>query len=91
MGWYRKQPTVVEAHQVGVEIVGDILRWILAGGATAQLVVHAGSHTGIEVHTLEGVMTANPGDWIIKDIAGEFYPCRDDIFQQTYSEVAGPT
>lgn len=40
------------------------------------------------IATLEGVMKANYGDWIIRGVAGEFYPCRSDIFEATYEEVA---
>jgi hypothetical protein len=36
------------------------------------------------IHTLEGVLTASPGDWIIKGVQGEFYPCKPDIFEATY-------
>jgi hypothetical protein len=39
------------------------------------------------IHTLEGTMQANPGDWIIIGVAGEMYPCRDDIFAKTYEPV----
>ena len=39
------------------------------------------------IATLEGVMYANLGDWIIRGVAGEFYPCRDDIFRATYEPV----
>jgi hypothetical protein len=39
------------------------------------------------IHTLEGTMTATPGDWIIKGIRGEFYPCKPDIFAATYEKV----
>ena len=37
--------------------------------------------------TLEGVMTVSVGDWIIRGIKGEYYPCKDDIFTATYEEV----
>jgi hypothetical protein len=37
-----------------------------------------------EIHTLEGTMRANPGDWVITGIKGERYPCKDDIFRATY-------
>lgn len=40
-----------------------------------------------EIKTLEGIMTANDGDWIIKGIKGELYPCKPDIFEMTYEEV----
>ena len=39
------------------------------------------------IQTLEGVMTANIGDYIIKGVKGEFYPCKPDIFEETYDEV----
>ena len=41
----------------------------------------------IEIKTLEGIMKASFGDYIIKGIKGEFYPCKPDIFQATYKEV----
>lgn len=40
-----------------------------------------------EIHTLEGVMVADPGDWIITGIKGEKYPCKADIFAATYDAV----
>src|SRR5438105_4286987 len=42
------------------------------------------------IHTLEGDMTAQEGDWIIKGVKGEFYPCKPDIFAATYEPVEGP-
>lgn len=41
----------------------------------------------IEIETLEGIMKASFGDFIIKGVKGEFYPCKPDIFQATYEEV----
>ena len=38
----------------------------------------------VQIETLEGVMTANPGDWIITGVKGEKYPCKNDIFEMTY-------
>ena len=38
----------------------------------------------VTIHTLEGTMTANPGDWIITGVNGEQYPCKADIFEKTY-------
>ena len=56
--------------------------------------VHVGTGLGftpalgtLDIPTLEGVMTASPGDWIIKGVAGEFYPCKSDIFEATYERV----
>jgi len=42
------------------------------------------------IGTLEGVMTADKGDWIIKGVKGEFYPCKPDIFEATYDKVDEP-
>jgi hypothetical protein len=41
----------------------------------------------MEIHTLEGVMTAQEGDYIIKGVQGEFYPCKPDIFAETYEAL----
>ena len=44
-------------------------------------------NNGIQINTLEGIMIASVGDYIIKGIQGEFYPCKPNIFEQTYEEV----
>ncbi len=41
----------------------------------------------ITINTLEGKMTASEGDWIIKGVNGEFYPCKPDIFEKTYEKA----
>jgi len=41
----------------------------------------------INIQTLEGIMTANIGDWVIEGVNGEFYPCKPDVFEKTYEEV----
>jgi hypothetical protein len=43
----------------------------------------------MKIETLEGTMTANPGDWIITGVNGEQYPCKPDIFEKTYEAVSG--
>jgi len=53
------------------------------------IVIEAVQATKIEaIETLEGVMVANPGDWIITGVKGEVYPCKDDIFKMTYEPVS---
>lgn len=42
----------------------------------------------LRIKTLEGTMVAKPGDWVIKGVKGEFYPCKPDIFAETYVEVS---
>jgi len=41
----------------------------------------------VVIHTLEGTLTAEPGDWIVTGIEGESYPCRDSIFRETYEPI----
>lgn len=81
---YRKKPVVIEAVRVEhgnydeiCEFVGEMLDagWHKQIGVTLDTV---------EIPTLEGVMTARAGDYIIKGMQGEFYPCKPDIFEQTY-------
>lgn len=80
---YRKKPVVIEAVQWTGEnatemslFIGrsDIGRWY-----NGTLV--------LPIETLEGQITANPGDWVIKGVKGEFYPCKPDIFDATYDLV----
>jgi len=47
-----------------------------------NLDLHSTDHPVIE--TLEGKMTASPGDWVIRGVKGEYYPCKPDIFEKTY-------
>lgn len=76
---YRKKPVVIEAEQYtgmnGTHILGFI------GGSEAEE-DFMGDH--ILITTLEGVMRADKGDWVIKGVKGEFYPCKPDIFAATY-------
>ena len=79
---FRKKPVVIEAMCNIPEDFNLIRQWI----GNARPLHHLGDgKLGIE--TLEGVMTANVGDWIIKGVKGEFYPCKPDIFEQTYEHV----
>ena len=41
----------------------------------------------VTIHTLEGDMVGEPGDWLITGVEGEQYPCKDDVFQATYEPV----
>ena len=67
-------PWITYVYTGGLDDVGQIL--------TAT----AGDY--VLVDTLEGLMRAEPGDWIIKGVKGEFYPCKSDIFEATYERVA---
>lgn len=82
---YRKKPVVIEAVKFGGSStdVAAIQKWI-AGGEYQEPHITTRDIRSLEIHTLEGVMTADPGDWIIRGVNGEFYPCKPDIFDATY-------
>jgi len=87
---FRKKPVVVSA----IQFTGDNLQSIDAFFGDSfddwGFVVDAiGAGTvGVEILTLEGSMIAGVGDWIIRGVKGEFYPCKPDIFEATYEQVA---
>jgi hypothetical protein len=89
MAKFRKKPVVIEAVQ---------LRW----DTWSEMCDHAdvgklengkpegnqdGEHIGLAIPTLEGLMMASENDWIIKGVKGEIYPCKPDIFEETYEAV----
>ena len=76
---YRKKPVVIEALELKDNMSTQVAKW--CGGKLAQ-------DGKIYVETLEGTMTASIGDFIIKGVSGEFYPCKPDIFEMTYEKVA---
>lgn len=88
MAKYRKKPVVIEAFQLpGVgEPPEPFLDWAQAQGLTNFF---SDEDEGIVIPTREGDMRADPGDWVIKGIAGEFYPCKPDIFAMTYEPAEG--
>lgn len=88
MPMFRKKPVVVEAMQVPPPITPDnaeehtkLAVWLIESGREWS---DLECENGYDIHTLEGVMRANPGDWIIKGVQGELYPCKPDIFEATY-------
>ena len=80
---FRKKPVVIEAIQFQLKNWFDIQNWSGEKAVMAQV----DDKPVLQIATLEGTMTASLGDWIIKGIQGEFYPCKPDIFEQTYEEV----
>jgi len=83
---YRKKPVVVEALLYQAELGNNrVMNWLSLHGANVHgWLFHDGE---ISIPTLEGVMKASDGDWIIKGVKGEFYPCKPDIFAATYEPV----
>lgn len=86
MKLYRKRPVVIEAKQYtgSHDSALEIVEWIGEDGTTVGF---TDKKTSLSIRTLEGDMLARTGDYIIKGVQGEFYPCKEDIFYQTYEEV----
>jgi len=81
---YRKKPVVVEAVQFvsdGYMTMFEIATW--CGGRLSEDAV---DNPIIVVHALGGDVIAEEGDWIVRGVEGEFYPCKDSIFRATYEE-----
>ena len=85
MGLYRKKPVVIEAIQLkDLEIQTLIDLQNFAGLGNDKLLAVS---DGVMINTLEGNMKASIGDFIIKGVQGEFYPCKQDIFNLTYEKA----
>ena len=83
MGKFRKKQIVIEAIQYNGDNKREIIDFTEGNAYTNTC------HSHLTINTLEGHHRADVGDWIIKGIAGEFYPCKPDIFAKTYDEVKG--
>ena len=87
---YRKKPVVIEAVRFRQDNVTEVIEWIALDGAhQATRNTSDVTDDALYIETLEGTMRADLGDWIIKGIKGEFYPCKPDIFDATYEPVEG--
>jgi len=83
MTFFRKKPVVIEAMLFTDETKDSVYAWISCKR-------HAGTLDGnpvIKIETLEGEMAVTLGDWVIKGTAGEFYPCKPDIFEACYDAI----
>lgn len=100
MGFYVKKPVVVEAFQLVGTPMHAVYQWVEShvgsydtndeSGEVPAEGVSIDAATGFMViATLEGEMQAKPGDWIIRGVQGEFYPCKPDIFEATYEPEQG--
>ena len=89
---YRKKPVIIDAFQLtSVTLLKDMYSFFGVHSDNDKKPFHISwSEFGIEhlsIETLEGVMKASIGDYIIKGVNGEFYPCKPDIFEKTYDKV----
>lgn len=79
---YRKRPVEVEARQLKKRDFMHVAEW-----CNGMVLMDGRSYSVLIIMTLEGKMKAQIGDWIIKGVNGEFYPCKPDIFEKTYEKV----
>jgi hypothetical protein len=79
---FRKKPVVIEAVQWTGENVTECMNF-----CPPLLTETYRANGTLSIPTLEGKMVATKGDWIIKGVKGEFYPCKPDIFAATYEEA----
>lgn len=90
MAKYRKKPVVIDAWETSEllrcarETWSELPETIMAIYETGGVVFETNA---ISIKTLEGTMRADKGDWVIKGVKGEFYPCKPDIFAATYEAV----
>ena len=85
MSKFKKKPVIIEAIQWTGDNVSDIIEFVNHYDIRLQNNYENGEEkTELYINTLEGSMHASQGDWIIKGVHGEFYPCKPDIFEETY-------
>ena len=87
---YRKKPVVIEAMRFvtsSYSAMTEVARW--CGGLICSEAKSDWTDAAywLDIPTLEGVMKASPGDYIIRGVRGEFYPCKPNIFEDTYEVV----
>lgn len=84
---FKKKPVIIEAVQFNnIDDYLKIYNWMKESNYTmADECIY--STPEMHIQTLEGCMSAKPGDWIIKGVNGEFYPCKPDVFEQTYESL----
>ena len=86
MPLFRKKPVVIEARcfDGGTMSRDDMFAWLDEHDTLCQSETLGHGRHVLLIPTLEGTHRADPGDWIIKGVKGEFYPCKPDIFAATY-------
>lgn len=93
---FRKKPVVIDAIRWDGTNLVDVIQFT-DGRLPTTNGAHAGmaweeytdlvQRSGLKIFTLEGAMDASVGDWIIRGVNGEHYPCKPDIFEKTYDPV----
>lgn len=95
MPQYRKKPIVIEAVQWtgrNFDEICNFMQEFYGHKVAYEDAEELANKTGeLYIKTLEGIMTATKGDYIIKGIKGEYYPCKPDVFEATYEDVSSVT
>lgn len=84
---YKKKPVVIDAIQFKDDPDTLIEIQEFMGGSELRISYAKPNNPVLKIETLEGVMDASVGDFIIRGVKGEYYPCKPDIFEQTYEPV----
>lgn len=84
---FRKKPIVVDAIQFDGKNHKEIYAWVDSFEGESEILMFDDYYEKITIDTLEGSMETHPGDWIIRGVAGEYYPCKPEIFEATYERV----
>jgi hypothetical protein len=88
---YRKKPVIIEAVQWKGNNLAEVIRFTGLHESAMKLTwdqyESVVAREGLKIFTLEGPLMALPGDWIIRGVKGELYPCKPDIFDATYEAV----
>lgn len=103
MAKFRKKPVEIEAVQLRWDNWGEMCEHADVGelkngkpegcyvkpslDGTRYTIIKTGDLMGLQIPTLEGTMLAVQGDWVIRGVKGELYPCKPDIFEETYEPV----
>ena len=87
MAKYRKKPVIIDAWQFTKENYINKVPAIFRDGDISLWSQHGGEVIEGEILTLEGKMKVNENDYIIKGVNGEYYPCKPNIFEQTYELI----
>lgn len=86
---YKKKSVVIEAMFLDgtEETLYAVFTWIFEGSPTESKPLIDVPEGAIFIPTLEGVMMAKVNDWVIRGVKGEFYPCKNDIFEESYDRI----
>jgi len=81
---FKKKPIIIEARQFAEtkKSFAALRKWVGDGFYSSYQ-----EAPFVFIHTLEGEMAVSPGDWVIKGVKGEFYPCKPEIFKETYERI----